>query len=425
MQKFNMNIFNQPVNGAKKSPFTYRDQATLEIRSGGGCIAIFGLPFLLVGFFVMQIPLGIIPIAGSPGTQSSLLFMLVGAVFALVGAGLVFGRSGIILNRARGRVIQWYGLLVPMKRKEYLLDSVDQVELSFSPGDNDSPATWPVKLSGRNIAKSLSVRQAASFTEARKLAEELSRFLRKPLMDSSTGEKIMRDSDYLNESYRDRIKRKGETKSILPPEPVNKRSLVEQTSDGFAISIDEPPFGRIQYLITLVPLVFAGIVVWFFLKEADFHSMPAIFRYFFLAFMGVFIAVPAIVFLGKKVSTKKPFEMITVTKTILRVEALKYGKQTTVEIPVSELEDLVASSKPDIVNAVTYPGVKDVPLGRTGTSRMPDGRPMPRLLLALMKMVGSRGIIARSDKVEVEFARGLDDAEVAWLFALIRKTITE
>lgn len=117
--------------------------------------------------------------------------------------------------------------------------------------------------------------------------------------------------------------------------------------------------------------------------------------------------------------------MITVTKTILRVEALKYGKQTTVEIPVSELEDLVASSKPDIVNAVTYPGVKDVPLGRTGTSRMPDGRPMPRLLLALMKMVGSRGIIARSDKVEVEFARGLDDAEVAWLFALIRKTITE
>jgi hypothetical protein len=55
---------------------------------------------------------------------------------------------------------------------------------------------------------------------------------------------------------------------------------------------------------------------------------------------------------------------------------------------------------------------------------MPDGRPMPRFLLALMKMAGSRGIIARSDNVDVEFARGLDDAEVAWLFALIKKTIS-
>ncbi|HOU52021.1 MAG TPA: hypothetical protein PLR10_12475, partial [Smithella sp.] len=59
------------------------------------------------------------------------------------------------------------------------------------------------------------------------------------------------------------------------------------------------------------------------------------------------------------------------------------------------------------------------------TPRMPDGRPVPRLLSSLMKMAGSKGIIARSDKTEVELAAGLDEAEVAWLFALIRKTITE
>ena len=87
----------------------------------------------------------------------------------------MFGRSGIILDRSRGRVIQWYGLLVPMKRNEYLLDSVDQVEMNFSPGDSDSPATWPITLSGRSIAKSLSIVQPPSL-EARKVAEELSRF---------------------------------------------------------------------------------------------------------------------------------------------------------------------------------------------------------------------------------------------------------
>ena len=54
---------------------------------------------------------------------------------------------------------------------------------------------------------------------------------------------------------------------------------------------------------------------------------------------------------------------------------------------------------------------------------MPDGRPVPRFLLSLIKMAGSRGITARSDKAVVEFAGGLDEAEVAYLFALIRKTI--
>ncbi len=240
----------------------------------------------------MQIPLGIIPVNRSPDMPSSLFFIPFGAVFALVGALLVFGRSGIILDRSRGRVIQWYGLLVPMKRNEYLLDSVEQVEMNFSPGDNDSPATWPIKLSGRNIAKPLSVVQPASFTEARKVAEELSRFLRKPLVDSSTGEKIERDSDHLNESYRDRMRRKGETASILPMEPVHKRSGVEHTSEGLTITIAEPPTGRIQFLVALAPLVFVGMVVWFFLTRADFDSMPVIFRYFFLVFIGFFLPYP-------------------------------------------------------------------------------------------------------------------------------------
>jgi hypothetical protein len=53
---------------------------------------------------------------------------------------------------------------------------------------------------------------------------------------------------------------------------------------------------------------------------------------------------------------------------------------------------------------------------------MPDGRPVPRFLLSLMKMKGSKGILARSDKTAVEFAGGLDESEVAYLFALIRKT---
>jgi len=118
---------------------------------------------------------------------------------------------------------------------------------------------------------------------------------------------------------------------------------------------------------------------------------------------------------------KKEFELITVTKAYLRVEALKQGKSTTTEIPVSELEDLVAPSTRGVMNTIEVPGMQKVQLGDTGTPRMPDGRPVPRFLLSLIKMAGSKGIIARSDKAVLEFAKGLDEAEVAYLFALIRK----
>jgi len=94
-----------------------------------------------------------------------------------------------------------------------------------------------------------------------------------------------------------------------------------------------------------------------------------------------------------------------------------------VEIPVDELEDLIAPVVRSVMDTVEVPGMKKVPLGNTGTPRMPDGRPVPRFLLSLMKMKGSRGIIARSDKTAVEFAGGLDDAEAAYLFALIRRAI--
>jgi hypothetical protein len=421
-----MNFLNQSPMGAKKRPFTYKDQATLEIRSGGGCISIFGLPFLLAGLFVMQIPLETIPMKGSPGTIPSIFVVLFGSVFAAVGAALVFGRSGIILDRGTGRIIQWYGLLVPMKRKEYLLDSIRQVEMDFFSGDSDSPATWPVKLSGESIAKPISVLRPTSFTEARQLAEELARFLRKPLVDSSTGETITRDPDHLDESYRDRMRRTGEAISFSPPEPPTMRSRVERTGDGFIIHIPETLKSGIHYISIIFSLVFAGGVAWYFLTPIFTLPMPDFIHYIFFGFIGIFfIAGPVISALLRMFRQKNEFERITVTKAILRVEALKQGKRTTAEIPISELEDLVAPTIRGVMNTIEVPGMKKVPLGDTGSPRMPNGGPVPRFLLSLMKVFGSKGIIARSDKAVVEFAGGLNEAEVAWIFALIRKTITE
>jgi hypothetical protein len=420
-----MGFFNQVRMGDKKIPFYYKDSGTIELRSGGGCLSLFGLPFLLSGLFVLQTPLGIIPVTyDRSNVWMPLFFLIFGGIFTIVGAGLVFGRSGIILDRGKGRITQWYGLLVPMKRIEYMLDAIRQVEMNFSAGDSDSAATWPVCLSGEGIVKPIAVVQPVNFAEARQVAEELSRFLRKPLVDSSTGERVTRDPDHLDESYRDRARRTGEAAVVVPPEPPGMRARVERTGDGYVFHIPGSPLSGLHYIPVLFPLAFAGAVAWFFLPALLTLPMPDWIRYFFLGFIGLFfIAGPVVSTLLNVLRLKNQFERITVTKAFLRVETLKKGKRSTVEIPVDELEDLVAPTVRSVMDTIEVPGMKKVPLGNTGTPRMPDGRPVPRFLLSLIKMTGSKGIIARSDKAVVEFAGGLDEAETAYLFALIRKTI--
>ena len=58
------------------------------------------------------------------------------------------------------------------------------------------------------------------------------------------------------------------------------------------------------------------------------------------------------------------------------------------------------------------PGMKKLKdFGDTGTPRLPDGRPVPKILLTLMRLMPSQGITARSDKVAVNFGKGLPDDE--------------
>ncbi len=422
-----MGVFNQARMAGKKSPFTYRDAGTLEIRSGGGCVALFGLPFLLAGLFVMLVPSGLIPFEERPeGPLVSTLIVLFGSVFAIVGAVLVFGRAGLVLDRGRGRITQWYGLLVPMKRVETMFDAVRQVEMDFSRGDSDSADTWPVRLTGESIRKPIVVAQPVDFAEARQTAEELARFLQKPLVDSSTGEKVIRDPEHLDESWRDRVRRTGEAGVSLPPQPPGMRTRVERTAEGYIFLIPGPTLAWYHFIPVLFPVLFAAAVAWFFLPVLLGLPVPDWVRYFFLGFIGLFfIAGPVVSSLLTLLRLKNQFERVTVTKAFLRVEALKQGKRTTAEIAVNELEDLVSPTIRSLMDAVDVPGMKRVPLGNTGTPRMSDGRPVPRFLLALMKMAGTRGITARSDRAVVEFAGGLDEAETAYLFALIRKTIAE
>jgi hypothetical protein len=401
-----------------------RGADTLEFTSGGGCLSLFGLPFLLAGLFIMQIPLGLIPVEHENEPWMRFFFPVFGGIFAAVGTALVFGRSGLILDRTRGRAVQWWGLIAPMKRKEYLLEAIGQVDLDFSRGDSDSADTWPVTLSGGGLPKPIAVARPTEFAEARRFAEELARFLNKPLVDSSTGERVTRDPDHLDESYRDRIRRTKEGSAPAPPQPPEMRTRVEHTGDGIVLNIPGPEIRWYHYFPVAVSLAIAGSVAFFFLPAILTLPMPEIVRYLALGFIGlVFVAGPVLSALLHVLRLKNQFERVTVTKAFLRVETLRQGKRSTAEIPLDELEDLSAPSVRSVMDDVEMPGKKKVFIGDTGTPRMPDGRPVPRFLLSLVKLAGSKGIIARSDRTVIEFAQGLAEAETLYLHAVIRKKI--
>jgi len=419
-----VNIYNQSVIGADKFIITYRDQDTLEIRNRRGWASLFGLPFLLGGLFVLQIPLGIVPLQAHPYEPLALFLMaLIGGGNSIGGICIMLGRRGILLDRRRGRMIQWWGLLAPMKRSICLLNPITQVEMKFDSGSSDGAATWPITLRCANIGKPVTVVEPTGYAEAKRVARELSRFLGKPLVDSSTGGKITCEPEFLDESYADRIRRTAKTVGVLPPKPSKTRLELRRTKEGFVLYIPESAKGRIHYLPLLFSIAFSIFMAGLFVPHLTFPVKDSM-GYFLTGLVAFFVGAPILGGLLILRSGKRQFERITVTTDMLRVESLEEGVRATAEIPFADLKELVAPSIQESLGTGNATQVAMEPAGNDASPRSSDRRRASRPMQALIKMSGSRGIIARSDTDIITFARDLDEAEVAWIYSLIHQTIT-
>jgi len=391
----------------------------LEIREGGGCLAFFGLPFLLAGLFVMSTPYLLatgrmsMEGGGEPEWWMFPFLFLFGAVFAGVGAALVFGRKGIIVDRSRGLIIEWKGLLVPMKRKERSLARFDGVNLKKEDG-GDSPDTYPVELQGPT-EKPFRVIAPASFEEGRKNAETVARFLNFPLADSISGKKIVREPDRLDESAAQRARRLGED-FIPPPRPLDMRSKIEVSGNGLAIELPGRGIGA-SALLNLIPLAFIG----FFLYQIRWvFSGLSLHAWWLLTAAGSLIVLLR---LRKNLGKNSAGDRIFASPDLLRVTPRGGGQKGTQEIPASELEQLELVTYLDIINNTEVrpgphkPRVQAVP----GTPHLPDGRPAPAFLVSLVRKFRPAEIVAVSDKQVVKFGQGLPEDELKYIHAMIKQ----
>jgi len=366
------------------------DAEIMTFRTGGGCVSFFGLPFLCAGLFVMTSPIWA---AGQKNPPPWFFMIPFGAVFAAVGAALVFGRAGVVIDRRLETAAKWWGLLVPMKTTEYSFSDFDQVQISreVRHSKNSTYTVFPVKLLGQKGAQ-VAIEDCSDAFKAHQLGEQVAKFLRLRLVDSTGGGVIVREADQLDESIRERAKRSREGVQV-PERPAGARSIF--AIQGNSISIEIPPLGfsLLNGISIVGALVMATFVYFVFLKPALRLGMPAFFRWVWLSFTGLFMLGPLLAALRHLLVSITRRELVEIDPMLLRVTTVVPGARKVTEIPSLELEEL-------LIGNVSESGARGASFAAGGA------------------------ILARSDKVECRFGVGLSEKELQWLKAVIEAVVS-
>lgn len=372
------------------------DSDVLEVRRGGGWVGLLGLLFLAPGLGIIAWSLGLVP----DGADAMPWYFGVpfGLAFAAAGAGVLLGRAGVILNRRDCTVTTWWGLLVPFRRTRRELAEFAQVVLNreVRRSKNSMYTVYPVRLGG---PKPVLIEEPRDYARARRVAEEISAFLSRPLADSSSGTLIVRQPDELDESLRDHARRTG-ARWELPPQPAVIRS--ELQVEGARIVVRIPPPGvrpAVVIGVVLAGLVPLAIFAVFLMPLLAAGKLPAGPVLLVAAACLALIELPLLFFV---MAGRTPMRVV-VGPDGLSVERQGLLRGRRVHLPANEIEELIlprsATEGVAPVDAAALAG--------------PAG-----MLLKSLSKTSQRGIQARSDTATAEFGQGLAPEELRWLHAV-------
>ncbi len=408
------------------SPPAFRHVAPgrLEVREGGGCMAVFGLPFLGAGIAVTLVSLGLLPVQNADEVPwfGKLLIMLIGPVFTLVGGALVFGRSWVTLDSSDRTVVKQVGLLVPMSATTHRLDDYTTVMLGFQRGDSDSADQYPISLRAR-AGKNLRLFSSTQYAEARERAAAVASLLNLEIEDASTDHPVRLPAGQAHLSLQHRA-RLDEQREELVVRPQSMRSEVIESLDRVQVVIPAPRVHPAVFMVFLVPAAVVAVVFEPFSRFFRDSHTPDPVAWIFLGFMTLaFGILPASTAVTAFLKSRLGRTMITASTTGIHIEERRVWKTRTIASFVADDIVDVDYSTSDSMFASARETAEEMRRSHSSVAEAPIGPGTEHVLKVVRKLVKGSGVTIKTRQGLTTFGEGLDDLEIRYLYYLVRRAL--
>ncbi len=395
----------------------------LQIRKGGGCLSIFGVPFFAAGVFVCLIATGVLV----PENADELpwwawpLMLAMGLIFVAVGGHLVFGRTWISIDRSRGIVAREWGLLVPLKSEELSLQSYSAVVLRFQAGDSDSVDRYPIALLAQTGGTDLSLLSGAEYAGSRVQAERISALVHLPLVDSTTDHETVVHPGSVTATFKERAALDRDSRV---PRPARLQTVVEESAKGVLLTVPGPGFRPAILLQLAIPLGIAAFALTQLTPLFDATNTPDPVKWFFLAFISLFVLGPGAGGVISIIRAKRSRTVLTASPEGIRIEERRVFRTKSTDIPIDSILDIDFGTSASGMQSARRSAVTMRTVNHArGTVGVTGNVELPRWISFLGALVPSKGVILKTRRGFYTFGSGLPDDEVRFLHDLLRQTL--
>lgn len=407
-------------------PFELVAPDRLQVREGGGCLALFGFPFFAAGVFLILTSLRIVPVSASsdmPPPGWGLLFLM-GLPFTAVGATLTFGRAWTTIDRTERTVVKQYGLLIPLYEKAVPVQECTAVTLGFVAGDSDSADSFPVGLKCRGAAD-LALCRFTAYARARECAGAIAEHLGIDVEDVTTDHPVRVRASQIDEPVKMRVLREGSLENEVM-RPSNARSEVTRDMDGTRLVI---PLRRLPALVLLAAFAPAAIPLAIGFPLASFFERsrtPGAIGLVFIGFLTLFFGIlPAMAVVNGFLRSRRGATIVEVTREGLRIqERGAWTTRTVASLDAADILDVDYSSKDSTLDSARRAAEQQVL--RSHPSAPPELSPrVERILAVLSRFARGKGVIVKTRAGLTTFGQGLDDEEIRYLHSVVRRALLE
>jgi hypothetical protein len=395
----------------------------IQIRQGGGGLALFGLPFFAAGVFMLLTTFGLIEMSNSDPVSLAgrlgLLFM--GLVFTVVGGTLSFGRGWTTIDSTRREVITQYGLLVPMHSSSRRIDEFNTVVLGFVRGDSDSADTFPVTLRS-SAGHDLKLDSSTQYGTARGYATAVAALLRLDFEDATTDHPVRVATGQADIPLQQRLQRDGLQNE--PARPADARSEVTRDMDGVRITIPNPRAHPVAIALTLVPVAIAAVFVSPLFRFFRQTRTPDPVGWIFIGFlMLLFGFLPAMTALNGYLRSRRGRTIVTASRHRIDIRERGAWKTGPVNsLAAEEILDIDFSTSESVTSAARLAAEQRVRTS-SGAGSTEIGPRTQWLLSTISRYAKGQGITIKTRQGLTTFGHGLTDDETRYVHAIIRRAL--